>query len=123
MSDRVHFEFRAAPSSSSVEGILLDFLRSGEERYPLSKNELVMKALKLCWLPFALRESGLKTKGELKKIALATIYNLEWHIREIRLEFGLAACPPPATKEAIASDDAEDVDDVDDTSSITIGFG
>ena len=86
MSDRVHFEFRAALSFSSVEGILLNFLRSGEERYPLSKNELVMKALKLCWLPFALRESGLKTKGELKKIADATFYNLEWHIREIRLE-------------------------------------
>jgi hypothetical protein len=123
MSDRVHFEFRAAPSSSSVEGILLHFLRSGEERYPLSKNELVMKALKLCWLPFALRESGLKTKGELKKIASATIYNLEWHIREIRLEFGLAVCPPPATSEALVRDDAEDAEDVEDTSSITIGFG
>jgi hypothetical protein len=106
-----------------MEGILLDFLRSGEERYPLSKNELVMKALKLCWLPFALRESGLKTKGELKKIAEATIYNLEWHIREIRLEFGLAACPPPATDEASVRDDVDDVEDVEDTESITIGFG
>jgi hypothetical protein len=76
MPDRVHFEFRVSPKSSSVEGILLNFLRSGEERYPLSKNELVMKALKLCWLPFALRESGLKTKAELKKIAEATIYSV-----------------------------------------------
>jgi hypothetical protein len=74
-------------------------------------------------LPFALRESGLKTKGELKKIASATIYNLEWHIREIRLEFGLAVCPPPATSEALVRDDAEDVEDVEDTESITIGFG
>ena len=104
-------------------GMLLKFLRSGEERYPLSKNELVMKALKLCWLPFALRESGLKTKGELKKIASATIYNLEWHIREIRLEFGLAACPPPVTSEAVVRDDLEDTEDVEDTDSITIGFG
>jgi hypothetical protein len=80
-----------------------------------------MKALKLCWLPFALRESGLKTKGELKKIAEATIYNLEWHIREIRLEFGLAVCPPPVTSEAVVRDDLEDTEDVED--SITIGFG
>jgi hypothetical protein len=52
------------------------------------------EALKLCWLPFALRESGLKTKGELKKIASATIYNLEWHIREIRFRVWSSGLSP-----------------------------
>jgi hypothetical protein len=74
----------------------------------------------VCPLPAFSRWSA---KGELKKIASATIYNLEWHIREIRLEFGLAVCPPPATSEAVVRDDVEDTEDAEDTDSITIGFG
>ena len=41
------------------------------------------------------READLKNNRELKKIALAMIHNLEWHIREIRSEFGLESVPPP----------------------------
>jgi hypothetical protein len=55
---------------------------------------LVLKALKLCFLPHAYRETGVKNR-ELKKLAEATIHNLEWHIKEIRSEFGLDSVPPP----------------------------
>lgn len=97
MGDRVNFEFRAYPLASSPEGILLSYLKD-EALHPTSrKNDLVLKALKICWMPYAYREAGLVNKQELLKIALATIHNLEWHIREIRFEFGLESVPPPVS--------------------------
>jgi hypothetical protein len=95
MSDRLHFEFRSYPSASSPEGILLNYVKSESQHPTTTKNELVLKALKICWMPYAYREAGLLNNRELRKIAEATIHNLEWHIREIRSSFGLESVPPP----------------------------
>ncbi|HEY9651390.1 MAG TPA: hypothetical protein V6C95_12055 [Coleofasciculaceae cyanobacterium] len=96
MGDRVNFEVRAYPATSSPEGILLNYLKSEEQHPGSTKNDLVLKALKICWMPYAYREAAFVNKQQLLKIALATIHNLEWHIREIRFEFGLESVPPPA---------------------------
>jgi hypothetical protein len=95
MSDRLHFEFRSYPLASSPEGLLLKYVKSEDQHPTTTKNDLVLKALKICGMPYAYREAGLKNNRELKKIAEATIHNLEWHIREIRSEFGLESVPPP----------------------------
>ncbi len=86
--------FRSYPSASSPEGILFNYLKTDDLHPSQTKNDLVLKALKLCWMPHAYRETGLKHR-ELKKLALSTIHNLEWHIKEIRSEFGLDSVPPP----------------------------
>jgi hypothetical protein len=94
LANRMHFEFRSYPSASSPEGILFNYLKTDELHPSQTKNDLVLKALKLCWMPHAYRETGLKHR-DLKKLALSTIHSLEWHIQEIRLEFGLDSVPPP----------------------------
>jgi hypothetical protein len=93
-ANRMHFEYRSYPSALSPEGILFNYLNTVEFHPSQTKNDLVLKALKLCWMPHAYRETGAKTR-ELKKLAEATIHNLEWHIKEIRSEFGLDSVPPP----------------------------
>ncbi len=93
-ANRMHFEYRSYPSALTPEGILFNYLKTVEFHPSQTKNDLVLKALKLCFLPHAYRETGVKNR-ELKKLAEATIHNLEWHIKEIRSEFGLDSVPPP----------------------------
>lgn len=103
MSDKpVNFEFRFTPRPSSPEGILLQYVKTTELHPAQTKNDLVLRALKLVWLPYAYRDVSKTNQGELKVIASEVVSALEWHIRELRLAFGLEApvitqlCASPA---------------------------
>jgi hypothetical protein len=92
MSDKpLNFEFRYTPRPSSPEGILLQYVKTTELHPAQTKNDLVLRALKLVWLPYAYRDVGETSQGELKVIASEVVSALEWHIRELRLAFGLEA--------------------------------
>jgi hypothetical protein len=103
MSDKpVNFEFRFTPNPSSPEGILLQYVKTTDLHPAQTKNDLVLRALKLVWLPYAYRDVSKTNQGELKVIASEVVSALEWHIRELRLAFGLQApvitqlCDSPA---------------------------
>jgi len=103
MSDKpLNFEFRFTPRPSSPEGILLQYVKTTELHPAQTKNDLVLRALKLVWLPYAYRDVSKTNQGELKVIASEVVSALEWHIRELRLAFGLQApvitqlCDSPA---------------------------
>jgi hypothetical protein len=53
LANRMHFEFRSYPSASSPEGILFNYLKTDDLHPSQTKNDLVLKALKLCWMPHA----------------------------------------------------------------------
>jgi len=91
MSDNkpIYFEFRFTPLSSSPEGILLRYLKATELHPAETKNDLVLRALKLVWLPYAYRDVGQTNQGELRGIASSVVSALEWHVRELRISFGL----------------------------------
>jgi hypothetical protein len=92
MSDKpVNFEFRFTPHPSSPEGILLQYVKTTDLHPAQTKNDLVLRALKLVWLPYAYRDVSKTNQGELKVIASEVVSALEWHIRELRLAFGLEA--------------------------------
>jgi len=93
MSDNkpIYFEFRFTPLSSSPEGILLRYLKATELHPAETKNDLVLRALKLVWLPYAYRDVGETSQGELRGIASEVVSALEWHVRELRISFGLEA--------------------------------
>jgi hypothetical protein len=92
MSDKpFHFEFRFTPHPSSPEGILLQYVKTTDLHPAQTKNDLVLRALKLVWLPYAYRDVSQTNQGELKVIASEVVSALEWHIRELRLAFGLEA--------------------------------
>ena len=92
MSDKpVNFEFRFTPRPSSPEGILLQYVKATDLHPAQTKNDLVLRALKLVWLPYAYRDVSKTNQGELKVIASEVVSALEWHIRELRLAFGLEA--------------------------------
>jgi hypothetical protein len=103
MSDKpLNFEFRYTPRPSSPEGILLQYVKTTELHPAQTKNDLVLRALKLVWLPYAYRDVSQTNQGELKVIASEVVSALEWHIRELRLTFGIDApvitqlCDSPA---------------------------
>ena len=91
--DRVHFELRAYPSVSSPDGVLVKYLKTPQMHPAQTKNELVLKACRLCWLPYAYRDAELKTGKDLRKIAESCAQHLEWHARELRSAFGIPAAP------------------------------
>jgi hypothetical protein len=125
MSDKpLNFEFRYTPRPSSPEGILLQYVKTTELHPAQTKNDLVLRALKLVWLPYAYRDVSKTNEGELKVIASEVVSALEWHIRELRLAFGLEAkemsqfCASPAQSSSSALNQKEEepylVEDSDD---------
>jgi hypothetical protein len=123
----LNFEFRFAPRPTSPEGVLLQYVKTTELHPAQTKNDLVLRALKLVWLPYAYRDVSQKNQEELKVVASEVVSALEWHIRELRLAFGLEVpvvsqlCASPAKSNSNAlnlKDDqpnmAEDSDDWDD---------
>jgi hypothetical protein len=114
MSDKpLNFEFRYTPRPSSPEGILLQYVKTTELHPAQTKNDLVLRALKLVWLPYAYRDVGETSQGELKVIASEVVSALEWHIRELRLAFGLEAkeISQPYASPAQSSSNALDLKD------------
>jgi hypothetical protein len=52
-------------------------------------KELILKSLRMCWMPFAYRDVGQKSCREIKRAARDAIAALERHADELRAEFGI----------------------------------
>lgn len=92
--------FRFQPMDETPDSILLDYLKSTD-----APNELALRAMRMCWLPYAYQHSGTKKGQQLKKVAQEMIWVLEGHIEELRAAFGVER-PLPTYALATSSNNA-----------------
>ena len=88
MSQQLNFRFRAQPSATSPDGILLSYLH---EQLPSVKSEMILKALRAYWLAQAYQACNKKRGQELKNLAQQMIFSLEEQITQLRVVFNLPA--------------------------------
>ncbi|MCA1990774.1 MAG: hypothetical protein LDL41_01830 [Coleofasciculus sp. S288] len=84
MSERRNFRFRFQPYVSTLDFGLLEYLKGMKQC-----NELVLQAVRAYWLPYALRDLGLKKGQALKKAVESSIFALESRIEQLRNDFGI----------------------------------
>jgi len=88
MSQQLNFRFRAQPSATSPDGILLSYLH---EQLPSVKSEMILKAIRAYWLAEAYQACNKKRGQELKNLAQQMIFSLEEQIAYLRVVFNLPA--------------------------------
>ncbi len=88
--EEVDFRFRIRTDTNTVEGILLNYVRSGYHPSFLAK-EMILRALKAFWLPFAYgdRQDLQVSSAFLKRLAREAISSLKQQIRDIERSFDL----------------------------------
>lgn len=101
----VDFRFRMQTQTSTSEGVLLDYIRNGYHP-SFSAKEMVVRALKAYWLPFAYRDHQdvLVIPAMQKRLAREAISSLKQQIRELEQSFELVSETSvafPATASAI----------------------
>ncbi len=86
---RVCFRFRLDTNANTVEGILLDYIQCSQYHPSFSAKEMVLKALKAFWLPYAYDDcQNLQVAPTfVKKLVREAILSLKQHIRELELMF------------------------------------
>ncbi len=91
-SQTVDFRFRLRIAADTPEGILLAYLRHGDHP-SFSVKEMVIRALKAYWLPFAyLDHPDLQlTTPRQKRLAQEAVFSLKQQAREIEQAFELEA--------------------------------
>ena len=102
---KVDFRFRLRTDTSTVEGILLDYIRSGHHpSFPA--KEMLLRAMRAFWLPFAYsdRQDIQVAPAFVKRLAQEAISSLKQQIRDIERIFDLESdvtfaygLAPPAT--------------------------
>gem|GEM_PF-2333911 len=70
--------------ADTPDSVVLDYLKSG-----VSPNELVLRAIRAYWLPFAYQATGVRNQAELAAAAQEAIFCLEGQIEQLRQAFGL----------------------------------
>lgn len=91
-SRQVDFRFRMKAHTNTSEGILLDYIRNGCHPF-FSAREMVVRALKAYWLPFAYRDHQevLMIATMQKQLAREAISSLKQQIRDLEQSFELVA--------------------------------
>lgn len=87
---KVDFRFRLRTDTSTVEGILLDYIRSGyHPSFPA--KEMLVRAVRAFWLPFAYsdRQDLQVAPAFVKRLAQEAISSLRQQIRDIERIFDL----------------------------------
>ncbi|WP_157453234.1 hypothetical protein [Coleofasciculus chthonoplastes] len=84
MRKRRDILFRFQPMADTPDSVVLDYLKSG-----VSPNELVLRAIRAYWLPFAYQATGVRNQAELAAAAQEAIFCLEGQIEQLRQAFGL----------------------------------
>lgn len=88
----VDFRFRMQTQTSTSEGVLLDYIRNGYHP-SFSAKEMVVRALKAYWLPFAYRDHQdvLVIPAMQKRLAREAISSLKQQIRDLEQSFELVS--------------------------------
>lgn len=86
MSTRKNFRFRFQPYVSTLDFGLLEYLKGMN-----LCNELVLQAVRAYWLPYALRDLGLKKGQALTETIKSSIFALESRIEQLRRDFGIGS--------------------------------
>ncbi|MBN3907166.1 MAG: hypothetical protein HWQ35_11565 [Nostoc sp. NMS1] len=87
------FRFSYHPYSNTVDGQLITYLQQGDEAR--SSKEMVLQALRMCWLPLAYKAQADAGAGvdisdqELRRVGLICCHALEQHLAYLRMELGL----------------------------------
>ncbi len=94
--DRVHLSFRFHPTVDTDDGLLAQYIKWGHYHPSFTSKELILKSLRMSWMPFAYRDVGNKSAKDIKKAARDAIRALEQHADYLRAEFGIEpkAVPP-----------------------------
>lgn len=94
LSERVSFHVRCYPSKKSVDGLLSQYLNEEHHHPAISKRDLVFKALRLCFVPYAYQAVGRKSSTELRKIAQESARELEWYLQQLYSDFAITPSNP-----------------------------
>jgi hypothetical protein len=79
------FRFRLQPLKSSPDIVLLSYLKSQGK----ASNDLVLRAIRAFWMPFAYQDCGEKQEQDLKLLAANMVFVLEDHANYLRTTFDL----------------------------------
>lgn len=99
MTQQLNFRFRAQPSVTSPDGILLSYLN---DQLPSVKSEMILKAIRAYWLAEAYQACNKKRGQELKKLAQQMIFSLEQQITYLRVVFDLPAATSLQTSPGVS---------------------
>jgi hypothetical protein len=105
MSQQLNFRFRAQPSVTSPDGILLSYLN---DQLPSVKSEMILKAIRAYWLAEAYQACNKKRGQELKKLAQQMIFSLEQQITYLRVVFNLPAATSMQTLPIVSASSCVD---------------
>jgi hypothetical protein len=85
------FSFRYRPLANTVDGKLIAYLQ--QENKPQTAKEMILQALRMCWLPLAYKAQANTGVGisdqEVRRISLMCCHALEQHLAYLRIELGL----------------------------------
>jgi hypothetical protein len=88
---RTMFNFFYHPYSDTVDGKLITYLRQKDG--VRSSKEMVLQALRMCWLPLAYKaliNTGVGiSEQEVRRVGLICCHALEQHLAYLRMELGL----------------------------------
>ena len=87
---KVDFRFRLRTSATTGEGVVLDYIRNGYHPY-FPPREMILRAIKAYWLPFAYseRQDLQLSEASLKRLAQEAVSSLEQQIKDIERTFSL----------------------------------
>lgn len=83
---RKYYEFRAAFLASTIEEILVKYLK--QKNTDMTEKDKVFGATLAHWLPFAAQSSSMN-EVQVKQYARTAIYKLQQHIHYLACSFGL----------------------------------
>lgn len=88
---RKDFKFHCRPYSNTADGQLISYLQQGDNVH--SSKEMVLQALRMCWLPLAYKAQAQTDAGiseqEIRRVGLMCCHALEQHLAYLRIELGL----------------------------------
>ncbi|GCL38198.1 hypothetical protein SR1949_33120 [Sphaerospermopsis reniformis] len=88
---RKDFKFHCRPYSNTADGQLISYLQQGDNVH--SSKEMVLQALRMCWLPLAYKAQANTGVGiseqETRRVGLICCHALEQHLAYLRIELGL----------------------------------
>lgn len=85
MDGQSDFRFRLQPLKSAPDEVLLRYLKEQGK----SGNDLLLKAVRAFWMPFAYQNCGGKHEQDLKLLAANMVNVLEEHANYLRTTFNL----------------------------------
>ncbi|MBD2695020.1 hypothetical protein [Anabaena catenula] len=85
---RKDFKFHYRPYSNTVDGLLITYLQQGDGAR--SSKEMVLQALRMCWLPLAYKAQAGISDQEVYRVGLICCHALEQHLAYLRMELGLS---------------------------------